>query len=236
MAGLHALIADHLPEDAEAGDVVVGSETDRGPWVTALIAAGYQVYAINPMQASRYRERYSTSGAKSDRGDAHVLAEIVRLDRAHHRQVAGDSELSEAVRVLARPHQSLIWTRQRQTNQLRSMLREFYPAALHAFDDLAGRDALAVLAAASTPAAGRALSIKAITDLLRAAGRQRYLDTTAAKIHAALQTEHLPATPVLTQAFGASTRSHVATRHRTRHRDRRPAQRGRCLFWPTPGQ
>lgn len=76
MAGLHALIADHLSEDCEASDVVVGIETDRGPWVTALIAAGYQVYAVNPMQASRYRERYSTSGAKSDRGDAHVLAEL----------------------------------------------------------------------------------------------------------------------------------------------------------------
>lgn len=132
MAGLHALIADHLPEDAEASDVVIGIETDRGPWVTALIAAGYQVYAINPMQASRYRDRYSTSGAKSDRGDAHVLAEIVRLDRAHHRQIAGDSDLSEAVKVLARSHQNLIWTRQRQANQLRSMLREFYPAALQA--------------------------------------------------------------------------------------------------------
>lgn len=210
MAGLHALIADHLPDDADAADVVVGVETDRGPWVTALIAAGYQVYAINPMQAARYRDRYSTSGAKSDRGDAHVLAEIVRLDRAHHRQVAGDSDLSEAVRVLARSHQSLIWTRQRQTNQLRSMLREFYPAALQAFDDLAGRDALAVLAAASTPTAGRALSIKTITELLREAGRRRYLDSTATKIHAALQTEHLSATPMLTLAFGASVRAHVA--------------------------
>lgn len=210
MAGLHALVADYLPDDAQAGDVMIGIETDRGPWVTALIAAGYRVYAINPMQASRYRDRYSTSGAKSDRGDAHVLAEIVRLDRAHHRQVAGDSDLSEAVRVLARSHQSLIWTRQRRTNQLRSMLREFYPAALRAFDDLAGRDALAVLATAATPETGRALSVEAIAQLLRTAGRQRYLDTTAAKIHAALQTEYLTATPTLTQAFGASTRAHVA--------------------------
>lgn len=210
MAGLHALIADHLPDDAEASDVVIGIETDRGPWVTALIAAGYQVYAINPMQASRYRDRYSTSGAKSDRGDAHVLAEIVRLDRAHHRQIAGDSDLSEAVKVLARSHQNLIWTRQRQANQLRSMLREFYPAALQAFDDLAGRDALAVLAAASTPAAGRALTVEAITELLREAGRQRYLDSTATTIHAALQTEHLSAMPMVTLAFGASVRAHVA--------------------------
>jgi transposase len=210
MAGLHALIADHLPDDAEASDVVVGIETDRGPWVTALIAAGYQVYAINPMQASRYRDRYSTSGAKSDRGDAHVLAEIVRLDRAHHRQVAGDSDLSEAVKVLARSHQNLIWTRQRQANQLRSMLREFYPAALQAFDELAGRDALAVLAAASTPAAGQVLTVEAIMELLRRAGRKRYLDSTATGIHTALQAEHLSAMPAVTAAFGASARALVA--------------------------
>lgn len=209
MAGLHALIADHLPDDAEAVDVVVGIETDRGPWVTALIAAGYQVYAINPMQASRYRDRYSTSGAKSDRGDAHVLAEIVRLDRAHHRQIAGDSELSEVVKVLARSHQNLIWTRQRQANQLRSMLREFYPAAVAAFDDLAGRDAMAVLSAAPTPAAGRTLTVEAIVRLLRQAGRRRYLESTATGIHAALQAEQLPALPAVTQAFGASARALV---------------------------
>ncbi len=206
-AGLHALIADSLPDDAEPADVVIGIETDRGPWVTALIAAGYRVFAINPMQAARYRERYSTSGAKSDRGDAHVFAEIVRLDRAHHRQIAGDSDLSEAVKVLARGHQYLIWTRQRQTNQLRSMLREYYPAALVAFPDLAGRDALAVLAAAPTPAAGQTLTLDAIITLLRQAGRQRNLENAATKIHYALHAEHLTALPLTTQAFGMSARA-----------------------------
>ena len=86
---LHALIAQFFPEEwaelepAEAASrVKVGIETERGPWVQALIAAGYEVFAINPMSVARYRERHSTSGAKSDSGDAHVLAEIVRLDRA----------------------------------------------------------------------------------------------------------------------------------------------------------
>jgi transposase len=90
----------------------------------ALIAAGYTVYAVNPLRVARYR-RHASSGAKSDRGDAHVLAELVRLERAHHRPVAGDSALAEHVKVLARTHQSMIWSRQRQTNALRSMLREF---------------------------------------------------------------------------------------------------------------
>ena len=91
--------------------MVIGIETDRGPWVQALIAAGYVVFAINPMQVARYGERHSTSWAKSDAGDAHVLAEIVRLDREHHRPVAGDSPEAEAVKLLARTHQSIIWDR-----------------------------------------------------------------------------------------------------------------------------
>lgn len=211
IAGLHALIADHLGEDAEPGEVLVGIETDRGPWVQALIVTGYTVYAINPMQVSRYRERHATSGAKSDPGDAHVLAEIVRGDRAHHRPVSADSELAEVVKTLARTHQSLIWTRQRQANQLRSLLREFYPAALEAFaDELAGRDALAVLAIAPTPAAGRALSAARVMTVLHRAGRQRNLEARAAQIVQALRSEQLGLSDTLTAAYGASVRSLVA--------------------------
>ena len=100
--------------------VKVGIETDRGPWVAALVAAGYEVFAINPMSVARYRERHSTSGAKSDAADAHLLAEIVRLDRAHHRPVAGDTRLGEAIKLAARTHQTLIWDRTRQVLRLRS--------------------------------------------------------------------------------------------------------------------
>lgn len=67
LAGLHALIADHLDPEAGADQVLVGIETDRGPWVQALLAAGYVVYAVNPLQASRYWERHGVSGA--DRRD-----------------------------------------------------------------------------------------------------------------------------------------------------------------------
>jgi Transposase len=66
LAALHALIADHLAEDAETAEVVVGIETDRGPWVAALIAAGYTVSAVNPLQAARYRERHGSAGGTSD--------------------------------------------------------------------------------------------------------------------------------------------------------------------------
>ena len=210
LAGLHALIADHLAEDAEPADVLVGIETDRGPWVQALIAAGYTVYALNPLQVARYRERHGVSGAKSDPGDAHTLAELIRLDRAHHRPVAGDSGVAEHVKVLARTHQSMIWSRQRQTNTLRSMLREFYPGALQAFDELAGRDALAVLAIAPSPQAGRGLSINKITATLRRAGRQRNLQATAERIQTALRAPQLEAHPGVVDAYTASVKALVA--------------------------
>ena len=86
IALFHQLIAAHADDPAE---VIVGIETDRGLWVQALVAAGYVVYAINPRAASRYRDRHTLSGAKSDPGDAKMLAELVRTDRHNHRQVAG---------------------------------------------------------------------------------------------------------------------------------------------------
>jgi transposase len=146
---IHALLAEHIEDPSE---VVIGVEVDRGLLVQALVSAGYQVIAVNPLASSRYRERHAVSGAKSDRGDAKVLADLVRTDRHNHRPVAGDSELAEAVKILARAHQSAIWSRQRQLNSLRSALREFSPAALEAFGtDLATPDAVAVLSIARLP-------------------------------------------------------------------------------------
>ena len=113
VARLHAMVAEHTDEP-EA--VIVGIETDRGLLVTALLATGYGVYAINPLAASRYRERHTLSRAKSDRGDARMFADLVRTDRQHHRRVAPDSELLAGIKVLARAHQNLVWTRQRGVN------------------------------------------------------------------------------------------------------------------------
>jgi transposase len=155
MTRLHAMIGEHLgDEDDEAVQVIVGIETDRGPWVQALIAAGYQVYAVNPLQVARYRERHGVSGAKSDPGDAHTLADMVRTDRHQLRQIAGDSDLAEAIKVLTRAHKTLIWERTRHLLRLRRALLEFFPAALHAFEDLAAPDTLLLLAV-STPSGPR---------------------------------------------------------------------------------
>jgi transposase len=207
VARFHELVAGHVEDPA---DVVVATETDRGLFIGALVAAGYTVLAVNPMSTSRYRERHSTSGAKSDPGDAKVLADLARTDAHNHRRVAGDSELAEAVKVLARAHQTMIWSRQRQTNQLRSTLREFYPAALDAFDELAGRDALAVLAVAPAPAQGRGLSRSKIAAALRRGGRQRRIDERTVEIQTALRSEQLEAPSLVADAMGATVAALVA--------------------------
>jgi transposase len=207
VARFHAMVAPFFEEPQE---VVVATETDRGLFVGALVASGYQVLAVNPLSTSRYRERHSTSGAKSDPGDAKVLADLARTDAQNHRPVAGDSELAEAVKVLARAHQSLIWTRQRQTNQLRSTLREFYPGALSCFEELASSDALAVLAVAPTPTLGRQLSRSKITSALRRGGRQRRIEERAAEIQAALRAPQLEAPALVAEAMGASVAALVA--------------------------
>ncbi|WP_130649252.1 IS110 family transposase [Egicoccus halophilus] len=207
IARFHALIAEHAQDPAS---VVIATETDRGLFVAALVAAGYRVFAVNPVSTAAYRTRHSTSGAKSDPGDAKVLADLARTDVHNHRPVAGDSELAVAVKVLARAHQGLVWTRQRQANQLRSTLREFYPAALEAFDDLASGDALALLAVASTPEQGRRLSRSKIAAALRRGGRQRNIDRRTIEIQTALRAEHLHAPAIVADTMGEVVSSLVA--------------------------
>src|SRR5665811_938371 len=207
VSGFHALVADFVSDPVE---VVVGIETDRGLWVHALVGAGYQVYAINPKAAARYRDRHSISGAKSDRGDAKVLADLVRTDRHIHRPVAGDTPGVEGVKVIARAHQNLIWEKRRHTNRLRSFLREYYPAALETFTSLTDRDTLAVLAVAPSPSKGARLTIPQIRAALKKGGRQRNLDRRAAEIQEGLRGEHLRTSDAVEAAFAATTRSAVA--------------------------
>jgi transposase len=207
VAELHGLLASHAEEPEE---VIVGIETDRGLLVSALVAAEYQVYAINPLSVDRYRDRHATSGAKSDPGDAKVLADIVRTDRHNHRPIAGDSELAEGVKLLARTHQSFIWERRRHANRLRSALREFYPAALEAFGtQLASPDAVAILTIAPTPELGRRLSRSKIAATLRRAGRKRNIDARSEAIQTALRSEQLRTSASLEETYGVIVASLV---------------------------
>jgi hypothetical protein len=176
---LHELLAGLVADPAE---VVIGTETDRGLFVGALVAAGYQA-GRQPLPRPPHR-----LGCQVRCRDAKVLADLVRTDRHNHRPVAGDSELAEAVKVLARTHQSLVWTRRRQVNQLRSLLREFYPGALAAFGtEVGSRDALAVLQVAPTPTLGRQPSQATLAAGLARAGRQRGAQARAVQLQAALR-------------------------------------------------
>ena len=202
VARLHTTLAEHCTDPAQ---VLVGVETDRGLLVAALVGAGYEVYAVNPRSVDRYRDRHGLSGAKSDAGDAMVLAELVRTDRHHHRRVAGDSDECEGLRILARNHQNLIWARNRHSNQLRNLLLEYYPAALDAFGgELTGRDALAVLAVAPGPGQASGLTKAKIAAVLRRAGRSRNVERRADQIHAVLHAPQLNPTPAFADACAAS--------------------------------
>ena len=207
VARFHQMVAEHTTEVAE---VVVGVETDRGLWVGALIGAGYQVYAINPKAVSRYRDRHRLGGAKSDRGDAKVLADLVRTDRHNHRPVAGDSPGADGIKVLARTHQNLIWAKARHTNQVRNALREYYPAALETFSDLADRDTVAVLGRAPTPTLGARLTLPQIRAALKRGGRRRNLDKAARRIQKGLRAAHLTAPGPVADAYGATVAALVS--------------------------
>ncbi|AFC49288.1 transposase, IS111A/IS1328/IS1533 [Mycobacterium intracellulare MOTT-02] len=174
-------------------------------WRHPVIGCGRSTRWLRPATAIATH----VSGAKSDAGDAKVLADLVRTDRHNHRQIAGDSSDAEAIKVLARTHQSLIWARTRHANMLRSGLREYYPAALEAFDSLIDGDALAILGRAPTPEQGARLSQSKIGSALKAAGRQRNIETRAIEIQTVLRRDHLTAPAAVAAAFGATTTAAV---------------------------
>ena len=209
IADLHALVGAQLGEDPDEAEVIVGIETDRGPWVTALIASGYLVFPVNPLQASRYRERHGVSRAMSDAGVAHVLADMVRTDSHLLRPAAGDSPEAEAVKVLARTHKTLIWERTRAVQRLRHQLREYFPAALEAFEDLDAPDALELLGWAPDPARAARLTRAQVSAALKRA-RRRNIPDKATAILAALRGEHLGQPEVLAAAYAATVRSLIA--------------------------
>ena len=238
VTGLHALIGEHLPDPGDDPDphpqVMVGIETERGPWVASLVAAGYTVYALNPKSVARYRERHSTSGAKSDAADAHLMAEIVRLDRAAHRPVAGDTELAEGIKLAARSHQNLVWERTRHVLRLRSALREFYPAALTAFPELDAPDALELLGKAPDPDTGARLSRRTIAAAYARANRRdpaARADEDGADPARRRTAATRPDPGIVRGDHLQRGRDH----RRLEHPDRGPGEGGGRPFWATPG-
>ena len=157
------LLAAHASEPT---GIEIAIETDKGLLVSALRAAGFAVFAINPRAVARYRERYGQAGGKSDPGDAVVLANILRTDQHAHRRLPADTELAQTIKA-ARQHQEAIWARQQATGRLRSLLLEFYPQALATFPNLTHRAAAVILHAAPTPQAAQRLTPRRVATLLR---------------------------------------------------------------------
>jgi transposase len=196
---------------ADAGDspeepIPVAIETSRGLLVACLRATGRKVFAINPKAVDRYRDRHSVARKKSDAGDAFVLANILRTDLSSHRPLPADSELAQAIAVLARAQQDAVWERTCAHNKLRSLLRKYYPSILDAFASKRGGllrpEARALLAAAPTPRAAAKLTTTQLRKLLADTGRHRGLDTEAQRLHSVLRGDYLHHPPLVEDAFG----------------------------------
>jgi transposase len=197
-------LAEHgdTPEDP----IPVAIETSHGLLVAALRTGTRRIYAVNPLSAARYRDRHSVSRKKSDPGDALVLANILRTDMHAHRPLPADSDLARAITVLARAQQDAVWHRQQLVNQVRSLLKLFYPAALDAFlgkqYGLARPEARAVLAAAPTPARAAKLSLPQLQAALRRSGRVRSIDTEARRLKEVFRSDYAHQPQAVEDAMG----------------------------------
>ncbi len=207
-AGLAELLGMLAPcGDAPGALVPVAIERPNGLLVSCLRGTGRPIYPINPLAVSRYRDRHGVSGKKSDPGDALVLAHILRTDMAAHRPLPADSELARAITVLARAQQDAVWDRQQLSNRLRSLLLDFFPAALVAFAGLAHGgltrpDARAILTLAPTPGAAAALTRTQLKSALVRAGRRRNVDTDVERLRGIFRAEHLRPPATIERAFG----------------------------------
>jgi transposase len=204
LAALVSLLAGH--GDTAADPVPVAIETPRGLLTACLRATGRKVYPVNPLAVARYRDRHSVAGRKSDHGDAVVLANILRTDAHAHRPLPADTELAQAIAVLARAQQDAVWDRTTAHNKLRSHLREYYPGFLAAFAAARGGltrpEARVVLAAAPDPAAAAKLTLTQLRALLRTAGRSRGIDAEATRLRDALRAGQMRQLPLVEQAMG----------------------------------
>jgi transposase len=207
LAQLLALLAGHgdTPDDL----IPVAIETPRGLLTACLRATGRQVYPINPMAVARYRDRHTISGGKSDHGDAVILANVLRTDRHAHRPLPADSELAQAIAVLARAQQDAVWDRTTAHNKLRSHLRGYFPGFLAAFAPARGGimrpEARTILAAAPTPAAAAQLTLTQLRALLTKAGRRRGINAEATRLRDAFRAGQMRQLPLVEQAMGRQT-------------------------------
>jgi transposase len=210
-AGLSEL-RDWLLEKTKAvpGQIAVAIEMPHGPVVEMLLEHGFAVFAINPKQLDRFRDRFTVAGAKDDRRDAYVLGGSLRTDRAAFRQLAADNPVVIELREWSRMADELQQERTRLANRLRQQLWRYYPQAAKLTDDVADDWFLALWQKVPTPDSAVKASDKVIARVL-SAYRIRRID--AATVLKTLREVPLFVAPGTTEAACAHIRSLAARLH-----------------------
>jgi transposase len=195
---------------AAAGQIAVAIEMPHGPVVEMLLEHGFAVFAINPKQLDRFRDRFTVAGAKDDRRDAHVLAGSLRTDRAAFRQLVSDAPVMIELREWSRMADELQQERTRLANRLRQQLWRYYPQAAKLTDDVADEWFLALWQKVPTPVSAAKAREKAIARIL-STYRIRRLD--AAAVLRTLREAPLFVASGTTEAACAHIRSLAARLH-----------------------
>jgi len=167
--GIAALIR-RLAKYADPADVQIGIERPNGRLVDLLLEAGHPVIPVSPNAIKTWREGEVISGAKSDAGDALVIAEYLRL--RHHRlhPVQPYSAQTKALRTVVRTRDDIVEMRVRATNQLSALLDDYWPGAKTIFADVESPISLAFLRRYPTAAAAAHLGEKRLAAFLTTHG------------------------------------------------------------------
>lgn len=205
VAGVDKLTATIGELEPAPARVLVAIETAHGLLVSALLEAGYTVYAINPKSVERYRTRTRVSRAKTDPADAELLARILLTDRERHRPLSLSSPEREEIRALARDDERAARDQRRLLNRLRQDLLAVFPQALEAFDELGSASCLSFLARWPSAAAAQALDEAELEAFFRER-RHGWPARTARRVRAALEAPALRAPAQLAQAKAGSIR------------------------------
>jgi transposase len=192
---------------AAPGQLAVAIETPHGPVVEMLLEHGFVVFAINPKQLDRFRDRFTVAGAKDDRRDAHVLAGSLRTDREAFRRLATDNAVTIELREWSRITDELQQERTRLANRLRQQLWRYYPQATELTDDVADDWFLALWHKVPTPASAAKATEKAIARILKEHHIRRF---DAATTLETLRKTPLTVAPGTTEAACAHIRSLAA--------------------------
>jgi transposase len=193
--------------EAAAQQIAVAIEMPHGPVVETLLEHGFAVFALNPKQLDRFRDRFTVAGAKDDSRDAHVLGGSLRTDRNAFRRLALDNPLVIELREWSRIADELQQERTRLCNRLRQQLWRYYPQAAELTDDVGADWFLALWQKVPTPAAAAKASEKAIARILKE-HRIRRIDAPA--VLQTLRKKALFVAPGTTEAACAHIRSLAA--------------------------